>query len=124
MTITETIPTPGLRIERFQNSLVHTLIGSTQQLVHVTLYLHALDAQPGMLPKISEGEDGRGEWLICALVGGDRDNSGDDQYEDEIEIRGGMLESIEQWRRGLQKEGALKEVDMKIGVWSGDIFMS
>jgi hypothetical protein len=122
MTITQATPTPGLRIERFRDSLAQMLTGTTQQLVHATLYCHAPDAQPDMLPKISEGEDGRGQWLICALVSSDRDSGDTDHYEDEI--RGGMLESIEKWRRRLQEEGALKEVDLKVGVWKGDIFMS
>jgi hypothetical protein len=130
MTITEEILSPGLRVERFRDLLVHRLMGTTQQVVHVTLYRHAPDAQPDVLPKISKGEDGRGEWVICALISGDKDRTVDkpaehstgDQYE--TGIRGEMLGSIEEWRKGLEKERALKEVDLKIGVWKGDIFMS
>ncbi|KAF3046588.1 hypothetical protein E8E12_011094 [Didymella heteroderae] len=130
MAITKDIPTPDLPYERLRDSLVHTLTGATQQLVHATLYYHASDAQTSMLPKISKGEDGRGEWLICALVGGDRDSGVKDLAEEFMEDQYGdwarrrVLESAEGWRKGLENEGALKEVQLKVGVWKGDIFMS
>lgn len=111
-----------MQIERFRDSLAHTLTDTTQKLLYATLYRHAADAQPEMLPKISKGEDGSGEWLICALVGGDRDNGADDQFDGEV--KGGMLESAEEWKKDLQEEGALKDMHLKIGVWKGDIFMS
>lgn len=59
-----------MRIKRFCFSLACTLGDTTQQLVHTTLYRHAPDAQPDMLPKIPQGQDGRGECTVCALVGG------------------------------------------------------
>lgn len=98
--------------------------------MYATLYHHAQDAQPDMLPKISEDEDGRGEWLICVLIGGDRDsivdhlaeNSSNDQSGDETSGR--MLSSVLEWRDGLEKEGALENVLFKIKMWKGDIFLS
>lgn len=130
MTITKEIPTPDLRIKRFRDSLVYTLMDATQQLVHATLYRHAPDAQPDMLPKIPQGQDGRGGWVVCALVGGDRDSSVKDPVEEymgdryEDWVRETMIEQVEGWRKGLEKEGALREVDMRVGVWRGDVFMS
>lgn len=133
MTITKEIPNPELRIKRFRDSLVYTLLDCTEQLVHATLYRHAQDAQPASLPKISQDQDGTGEWVVCVLVGGDRDsgvtdvNDAVDEYLGERHeewVKETMLQSVDDWKKGLEKEGALKEVDMKVGVWKGDVFMS
>jgi hypothetical protein len=129
MTMNEEIPISDLRIKRYRASLVYTLTSAKQQIVHTTLYRHAPDAQPDVLPKILQGEDGRGEWLVCALVGGDKDSGVTDPAEKLMGVQygdwvgEGMLESVEEWRKGLEKEGALREVALKVAVWKGDIFM-
>lgn len=125
VTITTTVrdvQNPNLRIECFRDSLAHTLMDATQKLAYATLYRHAADAQPKVLPQISEGEDGHGEWLICALIGGGSYMRADGQYDGEV--KGGTLESVEEWKKGLVEEGAFKGMDLKIGVWKGDIFVS
>lgn len=91
--------------------------------MHATLYRQAPDAQPDMLPKIPQGQDGRGEWIVCALVGGaTEDKLVNDMGADWT--REMLVEQVKDWRKGFEKEGALREVDMKVGVWKGDVFMS
>ena len=121
------IPTPFQRIQRFRTSLVNALIHSTNQLVYATLYRHAPDAQPGELPKIPQGQDGNEEWVICVLVGGDVEAKVSDLVLDGL---GGQLQAwsfegkVREWRERLESGGSLEGLDMQVGVWKGDVFMS
>lgn len=74
--------------------------------------------QPHGLPEIAESQDGNGEWVVCVFVGGDADK--------ELLEAGweGVEGQVDEWRKRLKIEGSLEGLDMKVGVWKGDVFMS
>ncbi|KAF2622690.1 hypothetical protein BU25DRAFT_204281 [Macroventuria anomochaeta] len=119
LTISHTTPypTPFQHVQRLRSSLANLLGIVTNQLVYATVYRHAADAEPEVFSKIAQGQDGNGDWVVCVLVGGDADRQlVDAGYE-------GVEGQIEEWRKRLEIEGSLQNLDIKIGVWKGDVLM-
>jgi hypothetical protein len=86
----------------------------------MSLYHHAQDAQPLGLPSIAEGEHGRGEWVVCALIVGDK---GEEEPEFERWSEG-VEGEVKDWVERVGKEEGMGGVRIKAGVWRGDVLLS
>ncbi|KAJ4992157.1 hypothetical protein SVAN01_02478 [Stagonosporopsis vannaccii] len=105
-------------VGKIHSSLVSYLATATQTMLYTTLYTHSVEAQPGKLPEIAEGEHGRGNWVACVLVGEDADSK---LSRNGLE---GVEGQVEEWFKRIRLGGAMEGVDVKTGVWKGDLFMS
>lgn len=80
--------------------------------VYTSLYRHVPEAQPHQHPVIAAGEDGDGEWVACIMVEGRFDKSRVGTLETE-------LEDLVDKKRSDSAVGWY----VRVGVWSGDVFM-
>jgi len=81
--------------------------------VYESMYRHLPDEQPDMHPTIGEGKHGNGSWVVCVIV----------QMEINDEVQEGLQSKIEQVVESTKRE-VDGEWDAKVGVWTGEIFMS
>ncbi|KAF1360526.1 hypothetical protein EJ07DRAFT_154969 [Lizonia empirigonia] len=86
--------------------------------IYASLYRYAPGAQPHMHPTIAEGREGNGQWVGCAVVETGSDEAG----------RARLTRELENWsvkRKAREDtEGRGEQWDVKVGVWSGEVFMS
>lgn len=86
--------------------------------IYASLYRHLPGAQPHMHPVIAEGREGNGQWVGCALVETGSDEAG----------RARLTRQLEDWcvKRKSQEYTEVRgeQWGVKVGVWSGEVFMS
>ncbi|KAF9699528.1 hypothetical protein EKO04_002192 [Ascochyta lentis] len=115
---TTPVPMPDQIVQKLQASLVSFLATISHQTIYKTLYRHAPGAKPEAIPKITDGQHGDGDWVVCALVGGDVDKK---LMEAGLE---GVDGQVEEWKKRARIEGSTEGLKVEAGVWRGDIFMA
>jgi hypothetical protein len=111
-------PKDTQKVCKLQSNLVEFLSTATQKSVYTTMYQPYPYARPGGLSGTPKGQHGNGEWAVCVLVGGNADK---DLAEVGFE---GVEGQVTEWRKRMKLSGNMEGLDVDIGVWKGDVFMS
>ena len=106
------------KVRKLQFDLVEFLRTATQKSVYTTKYQRNPYARPEGLSGIPEGQNVNGEWTVCVLVDGNAD-------KDLAEVGfQGVEGQVAEWRKRMKLSGNMEGLDVKAGVWKGDVFMS
>lgn len=89
----------------------------SKTMVYTSLYHHAPDAQPKGLPVIVEGQHGKGDWVVCTMIINEEGAPEKDLDFLENSINGSIKKNVD----GMV---GMSGIEVKVGVWKGDVFMS
>jgi hypothetical protein len=105
-------------MRKLQSSLTNFLTTASRETLYTSLYHHAPDAQPEKYPFVPDGQHGKGDWVICTLVVGNADKQLVEAGLQDVEGQ------VEEWYKRARIDGSLEGIDVKVGAWKGDVFMS
>lgn len=101
---------PPELLTSLQSSVVKRLQPAYKDLsdgkMYTSLYRHLPDQQPDMHPIIGEGKHGNGSWVLCVFV---EANVSDALRSD---LKAGLEDNVDKMGGGV-----------RVGVWSGEVFM-
>lgn len=106
------------KISKLQLDLVDFLRTATQRSLYTTMYQYELSARPEGLPDILECQHGDGRWVVCVLIDGNTDlGLAEVGYE-------GVEGQVIEWEKRMKLNGNMEGLDVRVGTFEGDVFMS
>jgi hypothetical protein len=103
---------PPKQVRKIQSDILGYVSAISETGVYTSLYRQNSDAQPDMHPVIAKGEDGNGQWVICVMVGGEVNSP---KFS-------GLEKELDEWEQEAKRK--MEDLEVKVGVWRGELFMS